>query len=189
MHKLIDAWDDSLDERAIHPTIAMAAMNLDFLCIHPFRDGNGRVSRLLLLLQCYHLGYEVGRYISLERVIEENKDRYYETLEQSSQGWHEGKHDPWPYINYVLYILKTAYREFEERVGTLSTARGAKTSLVLDAIERLPDSFRMVDLERAAPNVTRDMIRVVLNRLKKDNKIYCEGYGAAALWRKGSKRR
>lgn len=62
-------------------------------------------------LQCYHVGYEVGRYVSLERVIEENKERYYETLEQSSQGWHEGKHDPWPYINYVLYILKSAYRE------------------------------------------------------------------------------
>jgi Fic family protein len=189
MRELIAAWRDRLDERGIHPVIAMAAMNLDFLCIHPFRDGNGRVSRLVLLLQCYHLGYEVGRYISLERVIEENKDRYYETLEQSSQGWHEGKHDPWPYINYTLYILKTAYREFEERVGTLSAARGAKTSMILDAIERSPDSFRMVDLERAASNVTRDMIRVVLNRLKKEGKVHCEGYGAAARWRKDSKNR
>ncbi|MDQ2921802.1 MAG: Fic family protein [Acidobacteriota bacterium] len=185
MRELIRAWQDSLEERVVHPVIAMATTNLDFLCIHPFRDGNGRVSRLLLLLQCYQLGYEVGRFISLERVIEENKDRYYETLEQSSQGWHEGKHDPWPYINYILYILKTAYRELEGRVGTLSTARGAKTSLVLDAIERLPDSFKMVDLERASPNVTRDMIRVVLNRLKKENKISCEGRGAAAVWRKG----
>ena len=111
------AWEDSVDERVVRPAIAIAAMNLDFLCIHPFRDGNGRVSRLLLLLQCYHFGFEVGRYISLERLIEENKDRYYETLEQSSQGWHEGQHDPWPYIGYILYILKTAYREFEERVG------------------------------------------------------------------------
>jgi len=189
MHDLIEAWSDSSNDRTIHPTIAMAAMNLDLLCIHPFRDGNGRVSRLLLLLQCYQLGYEVGRYISLERVIEENKDRYYETLEQSSQGWHEGKHDPWPYINYLLYVLKTAYREFEERVGTISTSRGAKTALVLEAIERLPDPFRMVDLERVAPNVTRDMIRVVLKRLKKQDRIYCEGYGMAALWRKGSQRR
>ena len=188
MGELIEAWD-SLDERAVHPLIGMAAMNLDFLCIHPFRDGNSRASRLLLLLQCYHLGYEVGRYISLEPVIEENKDRYYETLEQSSQGWHEGKHDPWPYANYILYVLKTAHREFEERVGRLSAARGAKTSMVLDAIERLPNSFRMADRERAAPNVTRDMIRVVLNRLKKENKIYREGYGVAAVWRKGSKKR
>jgi len=106
MRRLIEEWKDSLNDRKIHPAIAIAAMNLDFLCIHPFRDGNGRASRLLLLLQCYHLGFEVGRYISLERVIEENKDRYYETLEQSSQGWHEGKHDPWPYINYISVHLK-----------------------------------------------------------------------------------
>ena len=124
MRALINSWDDSVDQRVIHPAIAMAAMNLDFLCIHPFRDGNGRVSRLLLLLQCYQLGYEVGRYISLERTIEENKERYYETLEISSQGWHEGKHDPWPYINYLLYILKIAYREFEERVSAVPNARG-----------------------------------------------------------------
>lgn len=126
MRALINSWDDTVDERVIHPAIAMAAMNLDFLCIHPFRDGNGRVSRLLLLLQCYHLGYEVGRYISLERTIEENKERYYETLEMSSHGWHEGNHDPWPYINYLLYILKVAYREFEERVGAVPDARKAK---------------------------------------------------------------
>jgi Fic family protein len=123
MRALVNFWDDSVDERVVPPAVIMAAMNLDFLCIHPFRDGNGRVSRLLLLLQCYQLGYEVGRYISLERTIEENKERYYETLEESSQGWHEGKHDPWPYINYILYILKVAYREFEERVGLATTRR------------------------------------------------------------------
>jgi Fic family protein len=126
MRALINSWDESVDERVIHPAIAMAAMNLDFLCIHPFRDGNGRVSRLLLLLQCYQLGYEVGRYISLERTIEENKERYYETLEESSQGWHEGKNDPWPYVNYLLYILKLAYREFEERVGLAATPPAKK---------------------------------------------------------------
>ncbi len=126
MRALINSWEESVDERVIHPAIAMAAMNLDFLCIHPFRDGNGRVSRLLLLLQCYQLGYQVGRYISLERTIEENKERYYETLEESSQGWHEGKHAPWPYINSILYILKIAYREFEERVGLAATRPPAK---------------------------------------------------------------
>jgi hypothetical protein len=93
--------------------------NLDFLCIHPFRDGNGRVSQLMLLLQCYQLSYEVGRYISLERLIEQNKDRYYETLAQSSEGWHSGENVPWPYINYFLYILKSDYIEFEERVGRM----------------------------------------------------------------------
>src|SRR2546422_8033030 len=105
--EMVELWRDCLRERWVPPPIALAAMNLDFLCIHPFRDGNGRVSRLLMLLQSYHLGFEVGRYISLERLMEQNKERYYETLELSSQGWHEGKHNPWPYVNYLLFILKT----------------------------------------------------------------------------------
>ncbi len=141
MKELIEDWQRCLDERWVHPLIAMAAFNLDFLCIHPFRDGNGRVSRLLLLIQCYQLGNEVGRYISLERLTEENKERYYETLEQSSQGWHEGKHDPWPFINYVLSILKMAYREFAERVGEVKAPRGSKTDLVLAAINRITGEF------------------------------------------------
>lgn len=95
--KLVTLWQDQSRDHDISPLIVMAAFNLDFLCIHPFRDGNGRVSRLLLLLTAYHLGIEVGRYVSLERIIEENKARYYETLQQSSQGWHEGKHNPWPH--------------------------------------------------------------------------------------------
>src|SRR4030042_3492226 len=82
MKELIESWEQCLFEKWVHPLISMAAFNLDFLCIHPFRDGNGRVSRLLLLLQCYHLGYEAGRYISIERIIEQSKDRYYATLEQ-----------------------------------------------------------------------------------------------------------
>lgn len=164
--------------------IALAAFNLDFLCIHPFRDGNGRVSRLLLLLQCYSRGYEVGRYISLERLIEQNKERYYETLEQSSQGWHEGKHDPWPYINYLLYILKTAYQEFESRVGQMKSPRGAKTELVEAAIASFEKEFAISDLEKACPGVSRDMIRIVLRNLQKLKKVECIGRGPGALWKK-----
>ena len=99
MKELIERWHDVLAQRTVQPLIALGAFNLDFLCIHPFRDGNGRVARLVLLLQCYHLGLEVGRYISLERLIEQSKERYYETLKLSSQAWHQGKHNPWPYIN------------------------------------------------------------------------------------------
>ncbi len=102
MNQLITLNNQCLQEQWVHPLISIAAFNLDFLCIHPFRDGNGRVSRLLLLLQCYRLGYEVGRYISIELLIKENKERYYETLEMSSKGWHEDKHNPWHYINFVL---------------------------------------------------------------------------------------
>jgi len=184
MTELIDLWNQSNRERWVHPLIAAAASNLDFLCIHPFRDGNGRVSRLLLLLQCYHLGYEVGRYISIERIIEQSKDRYYETLEQGSQGWHERKHDPWPYINYVLFILKSAYREFEERVGQLKSPKGAKTELIKSAIDSFSGEFSLSDLERACPGVSRDMIRRVLRELQVLKEVECLGRGPGALWRK-----
>jgi len=184
MAELINLWNIGLRERWIHPLILLAAFNLDFLCIHPFRDGNGRVSRLLLLLQLYHLGYEVGRYISIERIIEQSKDRYYETLEQSSQGWHEGRHDPWPYINYFLFTLKTAYREFEERVGQLRTPKGAKTELVKSAIDSFTGEFSLSDLERACPGVSRDMIRMVLRELQGRKEVECLGRGPGALWRK-----
>jgi Fic family protein len=184
MHELIDLWDRSLLEKWVHPLIAMAVFNLDFLCIHPFRDGNGRVSRLVLLLQCYHLGYEVGRYISLERLIEQNKERYYEILEHSSEGWHEGKHDPWPYVNFLLYTLKTAYQEFEERVGKIKSPRGTKTELVESAIKAFSGEFKLVDLERACPGVSRDMVRRVLRSSQKMKRIECLGRGPGASWRK-----
>jgi Fic family protein len=184
MRDLIKMWNQCLFEKWVHPLIALAAFNLDFLCIHPFRDGNGRVSRLILLLQCYHLGYEAGRYISLERLIEQNKERYYETLEQSSEGWHEGKHDPWPYINFVLYTLKTAYREFEERIGQIKGPKGSKTELVEAAIQRFLKPFMLSDLERSCPGVSRDMIRKVLRDLQKSGQVKCLGRGPGAPWRR-----
>ena len=187
MHDLIEMWDHCIFERWVHPLIAMAAFNLDFLCIHPFRDGNGRVSRLLLLLQCYHLAYEVGRYISLERLIEQNKDRYYETLEQSSDRWHEGKHNPWPYVNYILYTLKTVYREFEERVGQITSPKGAKTELVLSVIRRHLSPFRISDIQKECPGVSLDLIRSVLKNLRSSGKVKCLGRGQSAEWEKTAK--
>jgi Fic family protein len=184
MIELVRMWEDCLKEKWVHPAIAMAAFNLDFLCIHPFRDGNGRVSRLLFLLQCYHLGYEAGRYISIERLIEQNKDRYYETLEMSSQGWHEGKHDPWHFINYLFSVLKTAYKEFIERVGQVKSPRGTKTELVETAIKSFHGSFGLSDLERACPGVSRDMVRTVLRNMQKKGLVECMGKGPGAQWKK-----
>lgn len=184
MKSLVTAWQDCIKERWTHPLLALAACNLDFLCIHPFRDGNGRVSRLLMLLQSYHLGYEVGRYISLERIIEENKQRYYETLEQSSNGWHEGKHDPFPYLNFVLFILKEAYKEFEERAGSTVSPRGSKTEMVHHAVNAAEGDFNVTDLEKKCPAVSRDMIRTVLKGMQKEGVVKCIGRGPGALWRK-----
>jgi Fic family protein len=187
MRELLESWNRSLRERWVHPIIAVAAFNLDFLCVHPFRDGNGRVSRLILLLQLYHLGFEVGRYISLERVIEENKERYYETLEQSSQGWHEGKHNPWPYVNYLLYIFKSAYKEFEERVGQIASPKGAKTELVTAAIRRFAGSFRVSNIQRECPGVSVDLIRQVLKKLRSAGRVKCLGRGQTAEWQRTAK--
>jgi Fic family protein len=184
MRESVDLWNRCLLEQQVHPLVALAAFNLDFLCIHPFRDGNGRVSRRLLLLQCYHLGYEVGRYISLERLSEQNKERYYETLEQSSGGRHEGQHDPWPYVNYVLYILKTAYREFEERVGQTVSPKGAKMELITRAIERMTGPFRVADIQRECPGVSIDLIRRVLKDLRSSGQVECLGRGQNAEWQK-----
>jgi Fic family protein len=183
MHELVEMWNRSLRERWVHPLIMLSAFNLDLLFIHPFRDGNGRVSRLILLLQLYHLGFEVGRYISIERLIEENKERYYETLEQSSQGWHDGRHDPWPYVNYLLFIIKSAYKEFEERVGQTASPKGAKTEIVLNAIRHQSGEFRLADIEHGCPGVGREWIRVLLANLRKSKEVTCRGKGPAARWR------
>jgi Fic family protein len=188
MKKLVELYDDAIKDRKVPPLVLLAAFNLDFLCIHPFRDGNGRVSRLLMLLQCYHLGIEVGRYISLERLIEQHKERYYETLEQSSQGWHDGKHDPWPYINFLLSILKLGYKEFEDRMGRIKSPRGAKTELIEAAINKFSNEFSLNDLERACPGVSRDMVRRVLRDLQTKGEVECLGRGPGALWSKREKR-
>ena len=180
--KLIEMWDEQVKERGISSLILLAAFNLDFLCIHPFRDGNGRVSRLLLLLTCYHIGIEVGRYISLERLIEENKERYYETLKLSSQIWHEGKHDPCPYIGFLLFIIKKAYDEFEDRVGQFPAPKGEKMEMVLDIIKSQDGDFRLVDIENKCLGVGRDWIRKILFELKKEGLVNCLGKGRAARW-------
>lgn len=183
MRELITMWQDVM-QQPIPPLVALAAFNLDFLCVHPFRDGNGRVSRLLLLLQCYHSGVEVGRYVSIERIIELNKERYYETLEESSRGWHEGGHDPWPYVNYVLYVLKEAYREFETRVGETPARRGEKSETVVVAIERADAPFSIADLQRECPGVSVDMVRYVLKAQRAQGLVECLGRGPSARWRR-----
>lgn len=184
MEDLLQAWDAARTEPKIHPLILLILFNLDFLCIHPFRDGNGRVSRLLFLLQLYIFGYDVGKYISLERLIEENKERYYETLEESSQGWHEGKNDPWPYVNYMLFIAKSAYREFESRAGSIQPKRGEKSSRVKEAVDNFTGPFTVSQIKTKCPEVSVDLIRKVLKELKREGAISTTGKGRGAEWYK-----
>ena len=173
----------ALDQDNISPLIAITALVLDFLCIHPFRDGNGRVSRLLTLLALYHHGYEVGRYISLERLVEQSKEDYYEVLNRSSQRWHEGRHELTPWMNLLLAVIRRGYAEFEQRAGQVKAPRGAKAELVLTAIRQQLGDFRLVDIERACPGVGREWIRSLLSDLKAAGEVSCQGKGLAARWR------
>ncbi len=164
------------------PLVLVPLAVLDFLCIHPFSDGNGRMARLLTLLLLYHFQYDVGRYVSLERIFEQSKESYYETLEASSQGWHEGKHDVIPWMTYFWGVVLAAYKEFEGRVGAIRSGRGAKTDLIEQAVARRTKPFGIADIERECPGVSRDMVRHVLRQLRSDGKLVRQGHGAGAKW-------
>jgi len=165
------------------PLIAVPAYILDFLCIHPFKDGNGRMARLLSLLLLYNAGYMVGRYISFERIVEDSKDGYYDALYASSQGWHDGKHDLRPWIEYFLGVmLMSAYREFENRVGMVETAKGAKAAMIIGAIEKLPVRFTIADVATRCPTVGIDHIRKTLRSERDAGNLRSEGRGPKAMW-------
>lgn len=181
MADLIEGFPRAVGD-GCEPLIAIPLAVLDFLCVHPFTDGNGRVARLLTLLLLYHFGHEVGRYISLERIFEESKESYYDTLEASSQGWHEGRHDVMPWTAYFWGVLLRAYAGFEERVGTVRSARGSKAGLVEDAVARRIGPFAISDIEADCPGVSRDWIRIVLRRLRDAGRIERRGTGRGAKW-------
>jgi Fic family protein len=144
------------------------------------------VSRLLTLLCLYQHGYEVGRYISLERLIEESKDEYYEHLYQSSQGWHEGKNELLPFLDFFLGIVRRAYTQFEERAESMRTARGDKTALIEAAIAAFAGTFTLRELTEACPGVSLELIRKVLKAKSKKRDIAALGKGRGARWTKRS---
>lgn len=171
----------SLDSRN-HILVSIPLAILDFLCIHPFQDGNGRTARLLTLLLLYRNNYEVGHFISLERIIEESKETYYETLAASSQHWHDAKHDPFPWLRYFWGVLIRAYREFEERVGTISSTKGSKSDRVREAVLKQTSPFSISEIERLCPGVSRETVRNVLRDLKAAGNIESLGKGRSAKW-------
>lgn len=157
---------------------------LDFLCIHPFADGNGRASRILTLQLLYKIGIEVGRYISLERVIEDSKETYYEALKLSSNGWHEGVHDPHPWLDFFWGILIRAYSEFTERVGVLNRGAGGKAAQVRKAVERMTKPFSLSELQRECPGVSLPTVKLELSALKDEGLVMLTGRGRGAKWSK-----
>lgn len=182
MRTLCDAYRLAVDQQH-EPLLLIPLTVLDFLCIHPFRDGNGRIGRLLTLLLLYQHGYEVGRYISLERVIEQSKETYYETLEASSQGWHESAHNVMPWLNYFWGMLLRAHREFEERVNAARPAGyGGKSEQIRAAVLKRQQPFALAEIEAECVGVSRDLVRNVMRQMKSENLIKPTGTGRSAKW-------
>jgi Fic family protein len=166
------------------PILLAGAYVFDFLMIHPFNDGNGRLSRLLTLLLLYHAGHEIGRFISLEKLIEESKETYYESLERSTAGWDKSEHDLWPWLNYFLGILNAAYKEFETRAGELTRGRGSKAMRIKQFVQsRTSAAFTFDDVQRALPDVSADHIRTELRKLRDAGIVESPGRGRKE-WRR-----
>ena len=164
--------------------ILIALYVLDFLCIHPFSGGNGRMARLLTVLLLYREDYEVARFTSLERLIEQTKESYYDTLYRASQGWHESAHDPMPWVGYFLSVVRAAYDEFARDLGELRDGRGMKTQLVLQAIGQMVGDFSASELHQRCPSVGVDMLRHVLRSERDGGRLQVVGRRRGARWRK-----
>lgn len=173
------SYEKAVALEAVETLILVPVFICDFLCIHPFNDGNGRMSRLLTLLLLYQNGYEVGKYISVEKQIEKTKDIYYEALEQADYGWHEEKNDPTPFIRYMLKVILACYTEFEERVGMLSA--GGTKSKAYDVVKVYVlgkvGKFTGAEVIAACPGAGRSAILAALKKLTEENEIVKCGAG------------
>lgn len=187
MDELHEHFDRAMHVAEHHRLLLIGAYVFDFLRIHPFQDGNGRMARLLTLLLLYHAGYEVGRYVSLEKLVDDSRDTYYESLQASTPGWEQGDHDIWPWLNYFAGILTGAYKEFERRVPAVDQ-RGAKKELVLQFVRgTVRDTIKFDDVRQAAPGVSDAYIRKVLRELREQGVLRAEGTGRGARWHRLTK--
>jgi len=183
MSELHELFARARDTGTYHDLVLVGSYTLDFLCIHPFSDGNGRIGRLLTLLLLYQAGYEVGRFVSLERLIEETKGSYYDSLGASSQGWHEGTHEVWPWLSYFLGTVAAAYSEFESRVDVVSGGRGSKRQAIREFVRsNVSDEFTVADVRRAVPTASDVYIREQLRALKQEGVLVQQGAGPNARW-------
>ena len=150
---------------------------LDFLCIHPFDDGNGRMSRLLTLLLLYQSGFIVGKYVSIEKIIEESKETYYEALQNSSIHWHENTNDYIPFVNYMLGVIVKAYREFESRVKLLTSPDLSKADRIREIIKKHIGTITKSELMEMNPDISDTTIQRTLAELLKGGEIEKIGGG------------
>jgi Fic family protein len=184
MDELHERFAEANGSGSHSPLLLAGAYIFDFLMIHPFNDGNGRMSRLLTLLLLYHCGHEVGRFISLEKLVEESKETYYESLQKSTAGWDRSEHDLWPWLDYFLGILNAAYAEFETRAGDLMSGRGSKAMRIkLYVRSKSSDVFTFDEVQQALPDISADHIRSELRKLRDAGFVESPGRGRKE-WRR-----
>ncbi len=171
------AFDDAIRDAEYDPLLVIPMFILDFLCIHPFNDGNGRMSRLLTLLLLYRAGYMVGKYISIEKLIEQTKETYDETLQESAQQWHEGENDDLPFVRYLLEIIVAAYREFSQRVQTLRTSGLSKPERIRVIIKDTLGKITKAELTEKCPDISAITIQRTLGELVKSGEVLKIGGG------------
>lgn len=162
IEKICQSYDEALNSENIDALIIIPMFVMDFLCVHPFNDGNGRISRLLTLLLLYRSGYIVGKYISIEKLIEQTKEIYYESLQLSSAGWHENKNDYEPFVKYMLGVIVAAYRDFSSRVSLLTTQGMSKPDRVKEIIRATLGPITKTEILAKCPDISQVTVQRAL---------------------------
>lgn len=182
MTLMCDKFIEGLKKESVDPLLLIPIFILDFLCVHPFNDGNGRMSRLLTLLLLYQQSYIVGKYISIEMLIEKTKESYYKTLQLSSIGWHENENDYIPFIKYYLGVILAAYREFSSRVETLRNQGLSKAKRVRHVFETQVGKISKSDIAKLCPDISITTIEKALSELVKEEYIIKVGGGRSTAY-------
>ena len=177
IEELCAAFDDVLSRNEADPLLIIPMFILDFLCIHPFNDGNGRMSRLLTLLLLYRMSYFVGKYISIEMLIEKTKEIYYQALHDSSVDWHENKSDYTAFVKYYLSIILKAYKEFQDRIEHLQQPKSSKADRVKSVFDKKLGIVRKSDILLLCPDISQTTIERTLNELLESGYIEKVGKG------------
>lgn len=182
--ELIDRFRDASERGRHHPVLLVGLFALDLLVIHPFDDGNGRVARALTAALLQDVGYTVTKYVSVEQLIAEDSDPYYEALLASTHGWHEEEADPWPWLAYFVRVLARAYGVFAQRAAAERTPGTKQDRVRAYVLDHAAPVFRMADVRRALPGISDQTIRLVLARLQAEGVIQADGTGRSAVWKR-----
>jgi Fic family protein len=181
LDKICEEYNRTIGNNEVEPLILIPIFIHDFLCIHPFNDGNGRMSRLLTTLLLYRNGFYVGKYISLEAKISKNKDLYYSSLSNSQDGWHEGKDDPLPFIKYLLGTILSAYKDFEERCLIIEPKLSALEKVRRASLNKI-GRFTKQDIYELCPSISISSIESSLHKLVESGELVREGVGKSTCY-------